>query len=371
MNRRANLILSAVMLSSFVALPVCAVAIVPRAAPAVAPPPGGPIVLVDLVPADAEHPVATRIFSFTAQDDDPLVLQLLGMLSSLRPADSIAGTGRILRFIRDRGEDLAAHSSNRWVSHQGDSVQVIVLRPAGELPDMNIEEKSRHSRLTADLDSLIELAGAIANKQPGMKGRDAFSFTLRKYRLRNTRATLKIEAHFNTPDSARDATNPPQPVSTTLVTGPSERLFLSANAAFTKLRQVRYNASEKTFEPGNKPTEFLLGLNYSMQDLFQNDNATGLRAFVKGIYLGLLVEPSRRPFNQIAATVGFRHSPPPFESVFSLETVSPYIGFAWARDDVPGDSAPSRVENRYGRPSLIMGLALGLDKALGWLGGAQ
>lgn len=186
---------------------------------------------------------------------------------------------------------------------------------------------------------------------------------------------LRISAAIEPPPADQEKNeasgDQPAPLSTTLVTGPAERVFLSANAAYTKIRQERFNTDAGTFEPGNKPTELLVGVNYSLQDIFQNDAAMGAKAFLKGLYFGFLVESTKRPFNQLAATVGFRHSPPPFESLFSLETVSHYIGVVWTRDDVPDPNSQTHVRTRYGRPAMIMGLALGLDKALGWLQGSQ
>lgn len=334
-----------------------------------------PIVIVDLVPsATEEYTVATRIFSFTAEDDDPLVVQLIGMVHSLNAPDSLGSTQRLFRFIRQHGEELSVQSSNRWVSHNGDSVEVILLRPTGQAGEVDFEEKARQSRLTADIDSLMEIAISIANKT-AVKGQTGMSFTRRKYRLRNRRGVLRIsaalEASATDPEKTEPAADQPAPLSTTLVTGPAERVFLSANAAYTKIRQVKFNTDAGTFEPGSKPTELFIGINYSLQDIFQNDAASGTKAFLRGIYFGFLVEPTKRPFNQLAATVGFRHSPPPFESLFSLETVSPYIGIVWARDDVADASSTSRIKTRYGKPSVIMGLSLGLDKAIGWLQGTQ
>jgi len=331
-----------------------------------------PIVIIDLVPGSDDRPVATRVFSFTFNDGDPVVARLLEMVKSLGSLDSIAPTYRVFRFIREHGEELSTHSSNRWVSHRGDSIEVVVFRADGQTPDVTIQEQARQSRLTADIDSLVENAGSIGNRMDRAKSHGNVSITRRKYRLRDRSAILRITASIELAESAAGEKAVADPaVTTTLVTGPSERVFLSANAAFTKVRQVRYNTDAGTFEPGHKPTEFLIGVNYTMQDMFQNDNSSGTKAFIRGIYLGFLVESSRRPFNQIAATLGFRHSPPPFESLFSLETVSPYVGVVWARDDVPNPSAPSSVDTRYGKPSMIWGLALGLDKALGWLGGAR
>lgn len=300
-----------------------------------------------------------------------MVMRLIGMVRSLNYIDSIAPAYRVLSFLREHGEELSARSSNRWVSHQGDSVEVIVFRPDGQVPDITFEEHARQSRLTADLDSLIENAGSVGNRMDRGKSHGNVSITRRKYRLRNRSAILKITADIDVGQPAEGEKESDAPVTTTIVTGPSERLFLSANAAFSKVRQVKYNSSEGTFETGHKPTELLIGINYSMQDMFQNDNASGWRAFAEGVYVGFLVEPSKRPFNQIAATLGFRHSPPPFESLFSLETVSPYAGLVWARDDVPDPSSATHVKTRYGKPGFILGIALGLDKALGWLEGTQ
>ncbi|MEO7367601.1 MAG: hypothetical protein ABIZ36_06575, partial [Gemmatimonadaceae bacterium] len=327
-----------------------------------------PIVVIDLVPVVSEEfAVATRVFSFTTDDNDPLIVELVGMVHSLNARDSLGGAQRLLSFVRQHGEELSVHSSSRWVSHKGDSVEVILLRPSGQSGAVDFEEKARQSRLTADIDSLMEIAGAIAKKN-FVRGPAGVSFALRKYRLRNGRGVLRISAATaplaTDPERNGFVADQPAPLSTTLVTGPPERVFLSANSAYTKIRQVKFNTDAGTFEPGNKPTELLIGVNYSLQDIFQNDAATGAKAFLKGLYFGFLVEPTKRPFNQLAATVGFRHSPPPFESLFSLETVSPYIGVVWARDDVPDPNSETHVKTRYGRPAMIMGLALGLDKAL-------
>ena len=335
-----------------------------------------PVVIVDLVPSvTEEYGIATRIFSITAENDEPLTIRVLELVRGLNASDSTGAADRLLRFVRQYGEQLAEQSSNRWVSHKGDSVQVIVLRPVGQSGAVDFEERARQSRLTADIDSLMEIASSIAS-HAAVKGNRGVSFTRRKYRLRNGRGVLKVSASVDPAEDEGDKKDGPAadsnaPLSTTLVTGPSERVFLSANAAYTKLRQVKFNSDADTFEPGSKPTELLVGVNYSMQDIFQNNASSGPKAFLQGIYIGLLVEATKRPFNQIAATIVFRHSPPPFESLFSLETVSPYIGVVWARDDVSDLSSSTRITSRYGRPAMIMGLALGLDKALGWLEGTK
>ena len=81
-----------------------------------------------------------------------------------------------------------------------------------------------------------------------------------------------------------------------------------------------------------------------------------------------MLEASRTPFDQVGATIGFRHSTPKLDSFISLETVSPYVGLIWARNDHAAKDEPGRVETSYGQRSIVWGLSLNLDKALGWLG---
>jgi len=199
-------------------------------------PPFMPVILVDLVAADNEHPVASRVYAFTDDDDDsPLVAQLLAMVRPVAATGSSAASYRVLGFMRDHRQELSLHSSNRWVSHQGDSVEVVVFAPEGQTPTITFEEAARQSRLTPDIDSLVETAGSIGQTEEG-RPRGNISVTRRKYRLRDNRAILKISADVEATDTdkkakpkgddedKRDDTNPP--VITTIITGPSERVFL-------------------------------------------------------------------------------------------------------------------------------------------------
>ena len=52
----------------------------------------------------------------------------------------------------------------------------------------------------------------------------------------------------------------------------------------------------------------------------------------------------------------------------SFNTVSPYVGLVWLRND-RRESPDSEIKSRYGGSDLIWGLSLNLDKALSWLGG--
>lgn len=160
---------------------------------------------------------------------------LLAMVRSLNSLDTVGPSYRVLTYLRQHGEELSAHSSNRWVSHAGDSIQVVVFRPDGQIADVTIEEQARQSRLTANLDSLTENAGSVANHMDRDKSRGNVSITRMKYRLRDRSGLLKITASIAAGDAeehGKDSADPP--VMTTIVTGPSERVFLSANARSQK-----------------------------------------------------------------------------------------------------------------------------------------
>jgi hypothetical protein len=54
--------------------------------------------------------------------------------------------------------------------------------------------------------------------------------------------------------------------------------------------------------------------------------------------------------------------------VVSFETVSPYVGIVWTKNDRVDDAGNLLGERRYGRGEFVWGVSLNLDKALGWVG---
>jgi hypothetical protein len=368
----------------------------------------GRILIFDIAPA-TEGSVANRVFSFDGSDPDPSLQQLRTAL--LR---GIAGNGveNLLNCIRKQADTLVKRSSNRWFGRKGDTLNVIVLGPVGRHPKFDFKEQARQTRLTTDLATLVQVAqkmGEIKALIPAPV-QPAVVLTYRPYLLTKPRGNLTVAVSLKAPkpskspepakapsptESAKrskpsDAKPQPRPadepavsaedeeeetperLTTSLVTGPQEHFFLSANAAFTQVRQVKYDEKSRTLEPDKKPKEFLLGVNYAIGDLFAEDDATGLRSFLNGVFLSLLLEGSNKPFNQIAASLGFRRNLPLLDQFLTLNTVSPYVGVVWARNDLVSDSgASSTVKSKYGKGKLITGLSLNLDKALGWLGGGK
>lgn len=342
------------------------------------------LLVLDLAPSDEAHPIANRIFSISETESDPAVTSLRCYLSALRDArdtstcDSTmpgASPGRgpagVLRFIRGNGKQLSLRSSARWVSRKGDSLQIFVFHQPDSTAILTIKEVARRSRIATDLRTLAQIALKIGGLRLA-ENRD-IGFSFRQHYLTETRATLTVAGSLG-PKSNRgaiaseNAAEVSDQLTTSIVTGPREHLFLSAKAALTELRQAKYDSETNTFDLDDKPTAFLIGVNYAVGDLLRDAAPSSLERFANGTFISLLLEGSKTPFDQIGAAIGFRHSPPGLDSFLSLETVSPYVGLIWGRNDRAESETSNRIESTYGRRSIVWGLSLNLDKALGWLG---
>lgn len=352
----------------------------------------GRVLIFDMAAVpDSDPKILNRVFSFDAGFTDTL---LKSVKASLERCVVGCDADAVVADIRSHADELAELSSTRWISGKGDTMDIFVFGPPDRLPKIAFKEDARQSRLEIDVGTLIQVAGKIVDKGTADFPSATVSVTHRQYYLTKSRATLKVEATLRPPQapaaeranaSAKDAptrakTNAkdapqaeeeiPEKLETSFITGSEERFFLSANAAFTQARQVTYDESSKTLQPNKKPEEFLIGINYAMEDLFANDEATGVGSFLGGLYASLLVEASKTPFNQIAATVGLRRNLPFLEDFLTFATVSPYVGIVWVRNDrIQPDGASSNVKSGYSKRKFITGLSLNLDKALEWLGG--
>lgn len=331
------------------------------------------ILVLDMAPEGEGQAAANRIFSIDPRDTDPTIIALVARLQKLPAGDSIAGTSELIAFLRANSQRLARHNSTRWISGKGDSLYIYVLRPVNRKAKLDFAEERRKSRVEADLITLAQVGqkisgiGVLGDEPDPVRG----SFSLSRYALTRLRANFGITSTLDSvAPSGRQAKDdtPPTILRTTLITGPAEHLFLSANAAMTQARQVKYVESGRTLEPDRKPSEFLIGFNYSVGDLFEEDETASMGSFMRGMYLGFLVEASKRPFNQISGVVGFRRNLPLLDRYLSFNTVSPYAGLVWLRND-RRETAGSEIRSSYGRRDFIWGLSLNLDKALSWVGG--
>jgi hypothetical protein len=63
---------------------------------------------------------------------------------------------------------------------------------------------------------------------------------------------------------------------------------------------------------------------------------------------------------------------PPLETFLPFDTVSPFLGVVWVRNDrIAGSPSAPTLSSRYGKGKFVTGLSLNLDKALGWVGSGK
>ena len=334
------------------------------------------ILVVDMMPYVKGQPAVTRAFFINPSAHHAEDAELRARLDGITE-DGKGGTEALRALIESAGGHFAKHTSNRWVSKTGDSLFVFVVRPVRRKATIDIKENPRRSRIEEDLIVAARLAAKTIS--PGTKFNTAAvvadtvkaTVSIERRRLTIQRANVSIVSAL-TADSAKQSKpaeedTVPSRMEVVLATGPREHLFMSADAAFTQARQVKYVAKTQTLEPDTDPSEFLVGFNYSAGDLLDEDKTPSVRSFLRGIYLGFLIEASKRPFNQVATVVGARRNLPGLSRVVSFNTVSPYVGAVWLRDD-HRESADAGIKSRYGRANIIWGLSLNLNQALKWAG---
>jgi hypothetical protein len=311
-----------------------------------------------------------------------------GLLASLDSAAARPIAKGIDSLLIKRAKAREVKPANRWIASTGARLAVFIFHDAGTVANVRFNEQARRTRLAADLLVLAELG-----LQVGAQSVTRIVVTKQEYTLRRPRANLTISASLVPPAPVAQAgagsagagttagnaaaTKPAEQTtaSITVVTGPAEHLFLSANAGATDASALKYDDESNSLQLKETPTGFFVGFNYSFGDILTDPAETDagvLRRFWEGMYVGGAVQGSRRPFDQAGVHLGFRYNPLPLlGNVLNFETVSPYVGLVWTKNDQV-DAEGNRVgERRYGRRELVWGVSLNLDKALGWVGGGE
>lgn len=341
-------------------------------------------------PARAQEPPAPA----GAQEEIPQHIVVLDLTSSARkdrqviaipysPASLAELRGITSEALRDAAlEKLEdADAGTRWTSRRGHRLVAVVLHDPGTTARIRFDEQARDTRLGADLVTLAQLALRVGVGAEGVA--PAIIRTEAVYILRKPRAKLLVAASVaRTPapvpaaPAAAAAAATPAPekneAEVTLVTGPTEHLFLSANAGAASASALKYDDDSNSLQPRETPTGFFIGINYTFGDILSDPakaNGDPFANFFSGMYVGGTLQGSRRPFDQAGVHVGFRNNPLPFlNEVVSFETVSPYVGIVWTKNDRVDDAGNLLGERRYGRGEFVWGVSLNLDKALGWVG---
>lgn len=329
------------------------------------------VVVLDITTAD-DGTTVSRVFSFPNDATNKDIAPSLAALNTISASTPEA----VEKTLTQSASELSAVSTTRWRGMKGKSVVAIAFYDNTTSPTLTFSEIARASRIATDFATLTQLATKIrgTSMTAGEKIARVIACTSKPYTLRQERANLTIATSLPaTSGVAADAAS----VKTTLVTGPKEALFISANAGVSTASQVKYDPTAKTLGTAQTPKEFYVAFNFSLSDLYDDRAANGnvgdeIRMFFTKGYLGVAVEGSSSPLNQLGAIVGTRWIPGVSHWI-SVDAVSPFIGYLWTRNDAltpaTGSSAAA-VTKRFSAGSMIWGLSLNLSQALSWVGSA-
>ncbi|HEX8212303.1 MAG TPA: hypothetical protein VF584_19160 [Longimicrobium sp.] len=327
--------------------------------------PGGDstrILVVDLTTAGAEDPhAATYMFKRNAS--------LLQTLENAKSANAEGARQAVIAAAAAAGEE----KSTRWPVGAGGVLRVFVFHELRTTARIHFKENARSTRLSADFATLAKLGLAIATAPEALV--PEIQLTTASYTLTRRRANLLVTTTLERPAAGAAAAERAKTdsVQTTLVTGGAEHLFLAAHASATDVNQLKFDEASNTLQPRKTPTAFSVAFNYSFGDILTDpaDLSGGVvTRLLHGLTVGGTLQASRRPFDQVGATAGLRYNPIPYlNSLLSFETVSPFAGVVWTKDDRVDADGNEAEDRRYGRGNFIWGVSLNLDKALGWVGG--
>lgn len=147
-----------------------------------------------------------------------------------------------------------------------------------------------------------------------------------------------------------------------LTTGPAEHWYLSTSVPLTTVRELQYVDSTGTFEPRDKPKQFLIGVNYMVGDVLSDS-----RPFPSGLSPGLFVGASSKPFESLGFSIAYRL---PAWSPMGLEfdLVTPFWGLIRSTSDRRDGSGSVERDGRSVYKG-VFGVSLNLDRVASWLSG--
>lgn len=154
------------------------------------------------------------------------------------------------------------------------------------------------------------------------------------------------------------------PVKASLLTGPKEHWFFSADVPLTKASQLQTNEQTGQVELADEPSTFYVGVNFMWGDLAAADQGFFSNVVFKG-----LLKASRRPLDSLGFGMSMRGL---HLKSFGLDfdTLSPFCAITFTKQDRA--TAGSGAEGGGRNHEVRFGVALNLDKALAWVkGGSQ
>jgi hypothetical protein len=333
--------------------------------------------LAGALPATAQ----SRILIADLTEDQPVIVSAAP--SSCSQAEMLAAAcaaedGHSPREVQNALSCAKPKSSLRWEASRDARLDVFVVY-RGEKPRIRFTEQSRKTRISTDIATLMKLGGRLIG---GLEaGGEPLSCSAQTYVLERERANLavtieqpkraastggsnevvRLEGGGAAAAKAGSTEDSTATASATLVTGPAEHWFLSADLPFRRFNELKLD-DKNQIQPTETPTRFFVGLNYSLGDLLSERPAFSQAIVLKGSILA-----SKHPLEAFGGAIAYR-GPLVKSFGFNFDTVSPFIGWFWTRSDVtpPGESPDTTHKFTS---TFQMGFTFNLTEALSWTKG--
>jgi len=269
-----------------------------------------------------------------------------------------AGMGPVLVDEPERTlktiEDCSGSSKDSSIRELGSPTALWVLILSTERLEkvqIKIEEAARKTRFENDLQTLLRIL------MKGVKGEEPLWAAIEVRPLQFKRANVAVTVVWT--DVLK--------TNFTVVTGPSEHLYLSADLPIDNVSMLKYDESTGAVSTTSAPTKFYGGLNYSIGDIGLEKASWTWKSLWNNLSVKVMMQISSKPLDGLGAGLGFRF---PATNVwgFKLNALSVFGAVIWLREDVSSAGTPPVVDTHY-KAKLRGGLSLNLDAALGWIKG--
>ena len=212
--------------------------------------------------------------------------------------------------------------------------------PAGTTK-VKLKEEKRKTRISEDFATLKKIADSLVGTKV-LKELEVVAVTKKEcviYEQHHNRTTVEVQAL-----DAQDK----EIGSFTLVAGPTERFYLSADMPVTNIKQLSYDSGTNSVIEKEKPASFYIGLNAKMGDVFRNYSSD---EFYNDISIKVLIKASSRPSESMGVGIGY-----------SFKLMEVFVARVWTKDDQNAGGASIGTT-----ASTIFGVSFNPTKGLEWI----
>lgn len=326
------------------------------------------ILILDQRPTAA---TLNRVYSFPEGNGEPLKYLQAALAAAVKvPSDDTINAVLLeaRRLTGDqtpdipvpKGADAAppATTPDRWIATRGAVLHVYVIYTGVEgtpTPTVTIDEATRASTLAQDLATALQVAKKVVQKAP-----ERVQLYARDYTLTKTRATLQITVRKGEKTEETKSESAAPELKATLITGPAEHWFLSADLPITNATQMAYDETSHQLVSKGIPTTFYFAVDYALGDLLSPE-----RRWWEGITLKGLLKVSKTPLDSYGFSLGYRLRNTKLIGI-ELDAFSPFLAVLWTKQDAVSSDNTAQPESEY-HANFRFGVSFNLDKALAWV----